>query len=1179
MYRTNKDASRVLRMGENTFKDLCRQYGIETPCERRRRRQKEWLVGICLSVFLAVPLSTQAEPFVCGGPPERYYSAEKLLTSPLAARGHRNVLAVFSKFKGEAPEDSTAPPYARDLFDPTVPGSFSHFYTSMSRGALTVTGTVLDKRYESDFGPEHYAVLDPETRVGRFAEFNREILIKVDADVDFGQYDNDGPDGLPNSGDDDGYVDFLFINLRSVPTDFFVGTATGFASLGLEEDLITDDPRHPEGHIRIPGLWSAWGGATQRVRGFSHAVSSMAHEFGHVLGLPDLYDQSFLRDPELDLKDDSAGIGAWGLMGRGTLGWNGADGPNPFCAWSRMWLGWVETVRVEGEMRNVVIEDVETGGAVYRLDISDEEYFLVENRQRLGGHYDRNIPGSGLLIWHVDDGADNDEEGHKWVDLECADGLFSQDIADPISGEDGLDRWSRDREYAGLHGGNLGDATDVFDGTRFTAFAHDTNPNSNAYSGLYQNTSTGLAIRNIRRAGTTMVADFSVGEELPGLISRDTRWYGEQEISGDVVVGLGATLTLAPDTQIRFAPSDERMAGLDPDRCELIVYGDLEIEDSPKGTVTFSSRAATPRDGDWYGIRIVGSHRDVDLSRAIVRHAKYGIVRTHLPGSHIWSGEVTVSEDVIVPAGATLTIMPGTTIRFSETDAGGRGKDPERCELVVDGKLLARGSSSDAIVFTSTGVLSDSLNPWYGIRSLPGAQIDMDFCLFELSAFGITGDLRGSDSWIRISNTAFRRNASGGINLTLSDGDLTIRDTGFDLSSMVAISVSGSGDVFLEGCTIRRSLREGLVSANCGVDARSCTFLENGTKALLPPDYPSDLVAEFEERSGVRASAGASRVLRFTDCTFEGNGRGGLNLSRWKGDVEIRGGAIRGNGGSGLLVSGAHAVVLARVSIDRNGSDGVRCEGAPVECRDLAFSGNAGTGLLLTAGASGSVEGCRFLDTFGLKLADAHSVSIRGNRFENARLALLSQSAAPLIVENLFRDNEVAIRCVGEILPERVFGNSFIANDLSVQNAAAALLHAEDNYWGTADPGVIAGQIEGPVDWEPFLFVPTMDTTDGRETPFALLQNYPNPFDESTTIPFSASPSGRPIRVTIYDVLGQRVRVLAVRPGEREVVWDARDEVGRRAGCGVYFYRAAVGGLETGARRMVLLVEPEGAGR
>ena len=1130
---------------------------------------------LCL-LILFVFIPTRGESLVCAGLPERYYSEDKLMIAPLSAEGYRSVLVVFAKFRGEAPGDSTAPAYARDLFDPDVIGSFSHFYTSMSFGALTVAGEVLEKQYESDFGPEHYAVLDPETGLGRFAAFNREVLANVDAEIDLGRYDNDGPDGLPNSGDDDGYVDFLFINLRSVPTDFFVGTATGLASLGLEEDFVTDDPRQPEGRIRIPGMWSAQGGVTQRVRGFSHAVSSMAHEFGHVLGLPDLYDQSFLSIPDMDLKEDAAGIGAWGLMGRGTVGWSGEVAPNPFCAWSRSQLGWTETVRVEGEMRDVTIEDVEIGGGVYRLDISDEEYFLVANRQRSGGHYDRNIPGEGLLIWHVDEQATSSEERHKWIDLECADGLFTEGDPDPVSGEDALDRWSRDAAYADLHDGNLGDATDTFDGIRFRAFAHDTNPNSNAYSGLSQNMSTGVAIRNIRRSGAAMIADLAVREERAGHISRDTVWSGEQAFSEDVVVDFGVTLTLAPGTQVRFASADARRTGLDPDRCELIVYGDLVLQDAPGDPVVFSSGASRPREGDWYGIRIVGDHEDLDPSRAIVRHAKYGIVRTHLSGTSVWSGQVTVSEDVIVPAGATLTIEPGTTIRFSETDAAGRGSDPGRCELIVGGRLVAQGTSTRAITFTSAGVLSDSLNPWYAIWALPGAQIELGFCVIELSAFGVGGDLRGDDSRIRISDSIFRRNAGGGINLTLSGGDLVIRTTTFDLSSTEAISLRGAGEAVLEDCTIRRSLREGLVSTNCGVVARNCTFSENGTKALLPPDYPAELLEAFEEHSGIRATSGGSRSLRFAGCTFEGNGADGLDLTRWEGDVEVRDGAIRENGAHGLSVSDAAAVVLEGVSIAGNGAHGISGRGTPVVCRDLVFAGHAEAGLSLASGASGRVEGCLFRGAFGLDLDGAHSVTVRGNRFENAQMALLSLNADPEIVDNLFRENEVAIRCLGRPLPERVSQNSFVGNVLSIQNVADALLSAEDNYWGTTDPEAITGQIRGPVDWEPFLLASVVDTAEEQETRSVLRQNYPNPFDQHTTIPFSLAASGQPVRLTVYDILGRTVRLLPLASGAREIVWDGRDRAGRKVAGGVYFYRMTVGDAVVSVRRMVLLGELKG---
>jgi hypothetical protein len=50
-------------------------------------------------------------------------------------------------------------------------------------------------------------------KVSAAAHFDnfKESFTKADADVDFGQFDNDGPDGSPNSGDDDGYVDTVLL--------------------------------------------------------------------------------------------------------------------------------------------------------------------------------------------------------------------------------------------------------------------------------------------------------------------------------------------------------------------------------------------------------------------------------------------------------------------------------------------------------------------------------------------------------------------------------------------------------------------------------------------------------------------------------------------------------------------------------------------------------------------------------------------------------------------------------------------------------------------------------------------------------------------------------------------------------------------------------------------------------
>jgi len=100
--------------------------------------------------------------------------------------------------------------------------------------------------------------------------------------------------------------------------------------------------------------------------------------------------------------------------------------------------------------------------------------------------------------------------------------------------------------------------------------------------------------------------------------------------------------------------------------------------------------------------------------------------------------------------------------------------------------------------------------------------------------------------------------------------------------------------------------------------------------------------------------------------------------------------------------------------------------------------------------------------------------------------------------------------------------------------------------------------------------------TGGGQAPAALglSQNHPNPFNPSTLIKY-AVPEGAASRVDlrVFDLRGRLVRLLVdgVRPpGRHEVIWDGRDDAGRRVSSGVYLYRIEVGGAEQ-TRKMVLV--------
>ena len=116
------------------------------------------------------------------------------------------------------------------------------------------------------------------------------------------------------------------------------------------------------------------------------------------------------------------------------------------------------------------------------------EYFLIENRQRTG--FDKYLPGSGLLIWHIEEKPwDNTAEKgtkskHRLVDLEEADGLNDLD-------DEGL----------------RGDPGDPFPGkSNNKTFAADSKPNSDWYS----KKASGYAVSSISGSKATMTAKVEV---------------------------------------------------------------------------------------------------------------------------------------------------------------------------------------------------------------------------------------------------------------------------------------------------------------------------------------------------------------------------------------------------------------------------------------------------------------------------------------------------------------------------------------------------------------------------------------------------------------------------------------------------------------------------------------------
>ena len=94
----------------------------------------------------------------------------------------------------------------------------------------------------------------------------------------------------------------------------------------------------------------------------------------------------------------------------------------------------------------------------------------------------------------------------------------------------------------------------------------------------------------------------------------------------------------------------------------------------------------------------------------------------------------------------------------------------------------------------------------------------------------------------------------------------------------------------------------------------------------------------------------------------------------------------------------------------------------------------------------------------------------------------------------------------------------------------------------------------------------------GVPTDFALHENYPNPFNPTTTLRFDL-PELSDMTLTIYNMLGQKVKTFSMQSipaGYHSVTWDATNDLGVQVGAGVYLYQLQTKDFVK-TRKMVLL--------
>lgn len=387
------------------------------------------------------------------------------------------------------------------LFDTTHStsgGSVFDYYRWASRGRLTVQGNVVatvvlphDKYY---YGYNSFGLSTVTTPNNIFGAI-REALMQDQAQnpnhIRWSDYDLDR----------DGYVDMLWVIHAGVAGESNLDrdqwwSITSRMSSGWRfgEPFLTDErvPGSASQYMRVD-RFSSLPELSTLLPGRRSEVGVYCHEFGHALGLPDLYDTSGFTNGTTN-----TGPGNWSLMSTGGYGANGVTPETPagLDAWSKVFLGWVTPLRPSNDTA-ILLAPAENGGPVVDMWFQGEpnaEHFLIENRRRVD--FDRYMPGEGLLVFHVDDAQIGSLLAANRINAGSTPGLML------LEGDGDSDL---------TLGRNRGDANDPLPGaTNRTLVDDDTSPWMRTFAGAVTN----LAIRDIASIGSD--SRFTAQVRAPG---------------------------------------------------------------------------------------------------------------------------------------------------------------------------------------------------------------------------------------------------------------------------------------------------------------------------------------------------------------------------------------------------------------------------------------------------------------------------------------------------------------------------------------------------------------------------------------------------------------------------------------------------------------------------------------
>ncbi len=231
------------------------------------------------------------------------------------------------------------------------------------------------------------------------------------------------------------------------------------------------------------------------------------------------------------------------------------------------------------------------------------------------------------------------------------------------------------------------------------------------------------------------------------------------------------------------------------------------------------------------------------------------------------SGTNTLTGDLTVPAGKTLTLAAGTTLKFASTDGMGSGSVATQTELIVLGTLVVQGSAAQPVTFDE----ATAGGRWFGVRVLTGGSANLASAVVQHAAIGVS-----SAGTLTVTDSRFEANDSG---LFVSAGTATLTNDTFK-GNDVGLQAAG-GTTNVTGSVFTGQGSYGVYASSAGtVTLAHCTLAENPSYGIYQNggstnvSVVNSLLARNTSGNWYRSAGGTALTY---SLAWQANGASGLS--------------------------------------------------------------------------------------------------------------------------------------------------------------------------------------------------------------------------------------------------------------------------------------------------------------